>query len=149
MATGGGKALPIIRQAVVFPLPKYHSSGKPCNLASILGVSRGMPEKSAAGASSAIPFPSTPNSAHACRALVGPKSGPPCFLLPPTRVGAILFAFCFHAAAPAQPLADMRSKRVSPTVGVSCSILEGKVNTSSKSFRMPIITTLGRNCGTP
>lgn len=42
-ATGGGKALPIMRQAAVFLFPKLHVSGKPCIRASILGVRRGIP----------------------------------------------------------------------------------------------------------
>jgi hypothetical protein len=41
------------------------------------------------GASIAIPSPFTPSIFHAARARVGPRSGPPCFLLPPTIVGAI------------------------------------------------------------
>ena len=44
--------------------------------------------------------PSTPRAAHARRARVGPRSGPPCFVLPPTMVGAISLARFFHASAP-------------------------------------------------
>ena len=43
------------------------------------------------GASFATPEPSTPSSSHAFFARAGPRSGPPCFLDPPTIVGAILF----------------------------------------------------------
>ena len=113
-ATGGGKALPIMRQAAVFFVPKSQSSGKPCRRASIRGVSRGKPSKPGSGASVATPRPSMPSSAHACRALVGPRSGPPCFLLPPTSVGAMRLALSRHAPAFSQPRAAMRSWRVLP-----------------------------------
>ncbi len=68
--------------------------------ATIRTVSLGMPTKSLAGALSAIPFPSTPKLAHASLALVGPRSGPPCFKEPPTIVGAISSAAVRHALAP-------------------------------------------------
>ena len=118
-ATGGGKALPIILQAIVFLLPKVHVSGKPWMRAIIRLVRRGIPSKSCSGASFAIPFPSTPSSAHAFFALVGPRSGPPCFLEPPTSVGAILSAPSAHFFAPFHPFCDIRSHSVSPTVGDS------------------------------
>ena len=54
MATGGGNAFPIIRHAKVFLIPKSQLSGKPCNLANIRGVSRGIPLNFAHGASLAI-----------------------------------------------------------------------------------------------
>ena len=40
---------------------------------------------------------------HAAFALVGPRSAPPCFLEPPTNVGAISLALSRHIAAPLQP----------------------------------------------
>ena len=42
-------------------------------------------------------------------------------------VGAMSFAFTAHAAAPGQPLAAIRSRSVSPTVGVSPGRGEGQV----------------------
>lgn len=149
LATGGGKALPIMRHANVFLLPNCQSSGNPCRRAIIRGVSRGMPSKSLSGASLAILLPSTPISAHAIRARVGPRSGPPCFLLPPTRVGATLFAICLHCAALDHPLADIRSYRELPTSCISLGFGKGKVNESNMSVRMPTITARGRSCGTP
>lgn len=47
----------------------------------------------------AIPKPSTPSESHCLRARVGPRSGPPCFRLPPTIVGAISFARSLQSAA--------------------------------------------------
>src|SRR5260370_33902143 len=79
-------------------------------------VSLGIPKNSLGGASSAIPFPSTPRLAHARLALVGPRSGPPCFRDPPTIVGAISSAALRQALAPLQPFAAIRSNRTSPTV---------------------------------
>ena len=66
-------------------------------------VSFGEPTKPAAGGASATLEPSTPNRAHAKRARVGPKSAPPCLVLPPTKVGASPIAFWLHADAPSQP----------------------------------------------
>ena len=53
----------------------------------IRAVNRGIPEKFSGGALSQSPEPSTPNSAHARFERVGPKSAPPCFFEPPTKVG--------------------------------------------------------------
>ena len=92
-ATGGGNAFPIIRHAMVFFFPKVHVSGNPCILAIIRLVKRGNPLNSCSGAVLATPRPSTPNSAQAFLALTGPRSGPPCFLEPPTKVGAIYLHF--------------------------------------------------------
>src|SRR5690349_19417446 len=91
VATGGGKAFPTCLYAAVFDPLNTQSSGKPCNRATILNVSRGFAfsGNSGPGGASAIPRPSTPNEAHCFRARVGPRSGPPCFLEPPTIVGAI------------------------------------------------------------
>ena len=149
MATGGGNAFPIIRHAVVLRDPNPQQSGKPCRRANILGVNLGIPVKSAVGASLAIPFPSTPMSAQAFLALVGPKSGPPCFLLPPTRVGAILLAFVRHSPAVVQPFSAIKSYKVSPTVRGGTSEQVGNSKVSSMSRRTPMMTTLGRSCGTP
>jgi hypothetical protein len=92
-ATGGGNALPICRYRAVFsPLNRQpHSSRQPCSLVTISQVSRGRRAGSAeaAGAWSATPSPSTPRSAQACLARVGPRSAPPCFFEPPTMVGPI------------------------------------------------------------
>ena len=81
-ATGGGKALPIWRQAFVFLPVMRQESGNPWSRAIMRGVRRGDPSKSGPGASSAIVFPVTFIAAHAFRARVGPRSGPPCFFDP-------------------------------------------------------------------
>src|SRR5690348_8557068 len=73
--------------------------------------------KSGPGGWSATPRPSTPSAAQAWRARVGPRSGPPCFLLPPTMVGAMAQARPAQASAPGQPPEAIRSRSVSPTVG--------------------------------
>ena len=56
------------------------------------------------------------SAAHAARARVGPRSGPPCFFDPPTIVGAISSARLAQAEAPRQPFAAIRSRRTAPTV---------------------------------
>lgn len=144
-AIGGGKAFPIMRHAVVFRSPNDHESGNPWIRAIMRGVSRGMPVKSFCGASFAMLFPSIPIAAHALRALVGPKSGPPCFLLPPTSVGAMVEALFLHSAAPCHSFSDIKSNNASPTVGAGCRCLGGNENVSVRSLRTPIITTRGRN----
>ena len=97
------------RYALVFRPVKCQSSGKPCIRATMGTVSRGIPTKSGSGASSATVLPLTPSVSHARRALVGPRSGPPCFLEPPTMVGAISSARSRHAFAPGHPLAAIMS----------------------------------------
>lgn len=97
-------------------------------------VKRGMPTKLDAGNSSAMPLPSTPSVAHAFLARVGPKSGPPCFLLPPTSVGAMSQASSRQAFAPSQPLATMRSYSASPTVGAGCKPGVGQLKNREDSI---------------
>ena len=149
LATGGGKAFPIILYAAVFLKPKVQSSENPWSLASILTVNLGTPLNSRRGGSFATPLPSTPNISHAFLALTGPRSGPPCFLEPPTRVGAILFAFSAHNVALSQQLEAIRSKRVSPTVGGVFKQGFGYEKLEFKSLPTPIIINLSLNCGTP
>lgn len=150
-ATGGGKALPTCRYAEVFLPQKIQSSGKPCSRATMRTVSFGYPSrgKSDPGGSSAIPRPSTPRERHARRARVGPRSGPPCFLDPPTIVGAMSWARKDHSFAPGQHLSDIWSASACPTVGGFC-ISEGHTK------RFPILmdrkatnTNRGLSCGTP
>ncbi len=147
-ATGGGNAFPIIRHAAVFFFPNVHVSGKPCILAIILLVRRGIPSKSGSGAVLATPRPSTPSSAHAFLALTGPRSGPPCFLEPPTKVGAILFAFFAQSFAPSHLFSAIKSYSVSPTVGAHPGFPFGYEKEMFSSFRIATITTRGRSCGT-
>ncbi len=64
-----------------------------------------------------MPSPSTCRLRQAVLARVGPRSGPPCFLLPPTIVGAMAPARLAQAAAPGQPPSAIRSARTAPTVG--------------------------------
>lgn len=135
-ATGGGNALPTCRYAAVLPPEICQVSGNPCNLATIRTVNRGIPAKSGAGASSAIPRPSTPSCAQACLARVGPKSGPPCLSDPPTIVGAISFASLRHSAAPRQPRTAIRSCKTSPTVGDLMNFGSGQLKPSGTSFRI-------------
>src|SRR5215831_9554494 len=104
---------------------------------SLGGLSAG---KSGPGISSAMPSPFTPIAAQAARARVGPRSGPPCFLLPPTIVGAILVARRAQDAAPGQPREAIRSPRASPTVGGGAGRGSGQRNHRAHG---------GRNWGTP
>src|SRR5579863_10169802 len=108
-----------------------------------------MPTKSLPGGSSAMPRPSTPSVDHALRARVGPRSGPPCFLEPPTTVGAISSAFLHHALEPFQPLAAIRSNSLSPTVCGGTEDLSGHEKCSAYCFRTATKTTRGRSCDTP
>src|SRR5262249_42739877 len=123
LATGGGNALPTCRYSAVLRPANCHESGNPCRRATIRVVSLGTASagKDESGGSSAMPRPSTPSSSHAARALVGPGSGPPCFLLPPTIVGAMPAARATHWLAPGQPPAAIRSARVSPTDGAAAA----------------------------
>ena len=98
-----------LRNAAVFFFPNVHVSGNPCILAIILLVKRGIPSKPGSGAALATPPPSIPSSAHAFLALTGPRSGPPCFLDPPTKVGAILFAFFAQSFAPSHLFSAIKS----------------------------------------
>ena len=104
-ATGGGKALPTCRYAAVFRPENSHQSGKPCSRATIRTVSLGRwsTGNKGPGAESPMPSPSTPSPFHASRARVGPRSGPPCFLLPPTIVGAIPQALAAQSVPRASP----------------------------------------------
>ncbi len=125
------------------------SSGKPWMRAAMRTVRRGSPEKSGSGACGAMVDPFTPRSAHARRARVGPRSGPPCFLEPPTSVGAIRFARAAQASAPFHPRSAMRSTRVSPTVGAGCGEGDGYSKETAISLRKPTAMTRGRSWGTP
>ncbi len=71
----------------------------------------------AVGGASATPLPLTPSWAQPARARVGPKSGPPCFFEPPTRVGPIPLAPATHRLAPGQPSRAISCRSTSPTVG--------------------------------
>lgn len=144
-ATGGGKALPTCRYAAVFFPWNCQPSSNPWIRAAIRTVKRGIPTKSDSGAESASDFPLTPKVSHARRALVGPKSGPPCFFEPPTRVGAISLARLAQARAPRHPLIDIRSISVSPTVGGSLGVGDGHSKPSLMSSLSATITTLGRS----
>jgi len=77
-------------------------SGNPCSRATMRTVTLGSPSsgKAGPGSWSAMPRPSTLKYAHAARARVRPRSGPPCFLLPPTMVEAIALGRFAHALAP-------------------------------------------------
>ncbi len=110
------------------------------------GLSTG---KSGPGISSAIPSPFTPIAAQAARARVGPRSGPPCFLLPPTMVGAIPAARRAQAAAPGQPREAIRSPRASPTVGGGAACGSGQRNHSAHGGRIATSTNRGRSWETP
>src|SRR5690554_6232383 len=92
-------------------------AGNPWTIAAILTVKRGRPLNPAGGGSSASVPPSIPSSFQAALDRVGPRSGPPCFLEPPTRVGAILLARLAQSFAPSQPFDPISSTRSSPTVG--------------------------------
>src|SRR5690242_13912875 len=96
-----------------------------------------------------MPSPSTPSDAHARRALVGPRSGPPCFREPPTIVGAISSADFFQAVAPRHLFSDIKSKIVSPTVFGGEDRGAGHENLCEWLFRIPMNTTRGLSCGTP
>src|SRR5438034_373062 len=117
-ATGGGKALPTWRYAAVLRPEKDQRSGNPWRRETIATVSLGGRPggKSGPGGWSATPRPSTPSAAQARRARVGPRSGPSCFLLPPTMVGAMPRARDAPASAPGQPSDAIRARRVSPPV---------------------------------
>ncbi len=113
-------------------------------------VNRGMrsTRSSGPGASSAMEIPSTPSVAHCWRARVGPRSGPPCFLDPPTTVGPMRSARCCHAAAPGQPRAAIKSPTALPTVGrAPCG--DGHWNPLKYSGRMATRINRGRSCATP
>ena len=152
-ATGGGNALPICRyRAVLRPLNRQpHSSRQPCSLVTISQVSLGRRAGSASGpgAASAIPMPSTPRSAHARLARVGPRSAPPCFFEPPTMVGAIRSARRAQAAAPGQPRAAIRSPTVWPTVAGGRGDGDGQRNQGASCGRSATSTVRGLSCGTP
>lgn len=135
---------------MVFRPENIQESGKLWMRATIRLVSRGSLSwgKETTGASSAIPMPSTPNSRHRRLARVGPRSGPPCFFEPPTRVGAGAFARSAQASAPSQPLAAIKSTRVSPTcVSLACGI--GQRKHSMSRARRAIKINRGRSWGTP
>ncbi len=117
--------------------------------AAIRTVKRGIPTKSNVGTSSAMPLPSTPRLAQACLARVGPKSGPPCFLLPPTSVGATSQALSLHACAPRQPLEAMRSPSAAPTVGAVCKPGVGQSKKADAPGFKATKITRGLSCGTP
>jgi hypothetical protein len=95
LAVGGG-----------FAPAEFPGVRKPCSRATIRTVSLGGWPSGwpGPGAWSAMPRPSTPRSFQAWRARVGPRSGPPYLVLPPTIVGAIR-----RARAPAR-----RPRRRSP-----------------------------------
>ena len=113
--------------------------------AAIRMVNLGMPIKGGDGTSSAIPFPSTPNVAQAFFARVGPRSGPPCFLLPPTNVGAMSQAWSRHLEAPAQPLAAIKSNKALPTVGAAELRGTGQLKKRETELLSATMMTLGRN----
>ena len=150
-ATGGGKTFPTWRYAAVFRPAIAQESGSPCKRDTICTVSLGgCPSGNAApGGSSAIPSPSTPSFRHAARARVGPRSGPPCLVLPPTMVGAIPAAWRDHASAPGQPAEPIRSRSASPTVGGRWSSGSGQWNAAAQGCFIAISTSRGRSCGTP
>ena len=116
LATGGGKALPTWRYVEVFAPANCQESSNPCTRAAIRTVRCGSPTNPGSGASLARRCPLTPSFAHLRLARVGPRSGPPCFLLPPTSVGAILLALLRQSSAPSQPRSLIRSNSFSPTV---------------------------------
>ena len=118
-ATGGGRAFPTWRYAAVLRPANCHSSGNAWRRATIRVVSRGSVSRSASleGARSAMPMPSIPRVRHWARALVGPRSGPPCLDDPPTIVGAGPLARRAQSCAPSQPREPIRSRKVAPTCG--------------------------------
>ena len=89
------------------------------------------------------------SAAQALRARVGPRSGPPCFLEPPTMVGAISLASSAQRFAPIQPFAPIKSAKVAPTVGGLCGNTSGQSKASTRSLRRATITTRGLSWGTP
>ena len=96
-----------------------------------------------------MPNPSTPRADQARLALVGPRSGPPCFKEPPTTVGATSFAIVRHSRAPLQPFELIKSYKTSPTVGGGDPNPSGHEKCSANCLWMAMKTVLGRNCGTP
>src|SRR6185437_10689526 len=108
-----------------------------------------MPEWVLEGGSFAIPKPSTPRLAQALRARVGPRSGPPCFKLPPTTVGAISFAVSRQNLAPSHPLEAIKSYKTSPTVLGIPKFPAGQENFSNRSCFSATKITRGRSCETP
>src|SRR5207249_10080646 len=91
---------------------------------------------------------STPKLDHCRFALVGPRSGPPCFLEPPTIVSAIPHAFLCQRSAPSHPLDAIKSPRVCPTV-VATGICFGQLNALAYWLLSATRTKRGRSCGTP
>lgn len=96
-----------------------------------------------------MPSPSIPSRAHCARARVGPRSGPPCFFDPPTKVGAIASARRRHFEAPRQPREAIRSPIASPTEGGSHSPRAGQMNASGIAPLNATRMNRGRSCGTP
>ena len=154
-ATGGGNALPICRYCEVFrPANLYWSSSDhPWIRAAISTVRRGIVwlggRASSAGGASATPFPSTPSLAQPSFARVGPRSAPPCFLLPPTKVGPTSFAISRHASACFHPRAAMSEYSASPTVVRARSSGTGQRKNRMSSALIAMSTKRGLNCGTP
>ena len=72
------------------------NGGKPGKSAIISFVNEGVPLKFSWVGQYAMPTPSMPGAAHSSSARTGPGSGPPCFLLPPAVVRAILLAASSH-----------------------------------------------------
>ena len=142
----GGRALPTCRYRCVLLPARLQSSGNDWSLDAMLTVSFGWPSKSGLGASSATPSPSTPSSAQAFRALVGPRSGPPCLREPPTSVGAGRFAFSDHSRARFQPFEAISSNKVWPTVAPP---LFGRGHAKSRSPRRATRKERTLDCGTP
>lgn len=114
-ATGGGNAFPIIRHAAFFS--NVHVSGKPCILAIILLIRRDIPSKSGSGAvlaSASIYSYFDPRFSYSH----WPKIRSSMLLEPPTKVGAILFAFFTQSFSLFHLLSAIKSYSVSPTIGV-------------------------------
>ena len=113
-------------------------------------VSRGIVPtgKSGSGGASASDSPLTPSRFHAARALVGPRSAPPCFFEPPTSVGAMSSAPAAHSAAPGQPREAIRSTSTSPTDAPGV-VVEGHAKKGARCFFTATRMNRGRNCGTP
>ena len=150
-ATGGGKALPTCRYAAVFRPENSHQSGKPCSRATIRTVSLGRwsTGNKGPGAESPMPSPSTPSPFHASRARVGPKSGPPCFLLPPTIVGAIPQAARRPVQSPGPALRAHQVGQHLPHRGRRGHRRRGHRNHEAHGCRTATSTNRGRSWGTP
>src|SRR5690606_2135477 len=103
-----------------------------------------LPVRVGTSPSLATPLPLTPRASQAAFARVGPKSAPPCFLLPPTNVGAMLFAISTQVSRCLQPLAPIISRSAVPPVAV-VGDSSGQEKYSASAGRSATSTKRGRN----